>query len=169
MPVEFRRNDALRGTQIEKNIGDALRAGWPELGRPLVAWLKSHSPFYRGDYKASHQFKCRGTGLKTELVVFSSDKLGRYKDKGRKSGKQPPPQSMLSYVKQRGLVIAGSKAPIATQQKSIAFLIGRKIGRGNIGPGKPNLYPERVVRENRSEISSAIKRLSALIAAKLSN
>lgn len=152
---------------MEKRIGDALRQSWPELGSKLVSWLRAHSPVYRGDFKSSHKQKCRGTGLGTQLVVYSSDRLGRYKDKGRRAGKQPPPSAMLSYVKARGLTLAGSKSPILAQQKSIAFLIGRKIGRGNIGPKKPNLYPDKLLAANRSTISGGIKRLSAQIAAML--
>ena len=170
MPVTFRRNDPLRGTVIEKSIGDALRIGWAPLGEKLVSWLKEKSPVYKGKYRDSHKFKVRGTGLKTELRVYSSDKLGKWKDHGRESGKFPPPPAMLAYVRKRGLVIAGSNAPIKTQQKSIAFLIGRKISKGDAAYGptrRPNFYPERVVRENRSEISSQIKHLSAAIAAML--
>ncbi len=74
---------------------------------------------------------------------------------------------MLAYVKFRGLLIAGSKAPIKSQQKSRAFLIGRKLSKGNMGSKRPNLYPDRVVRENRATISSAKKRLSSQIAAML--
>ncbi len=71
---------------------------------------------------------------------------------------------MLAYVKFRGMTVAGSKAPIKSQQKAIAFLIGRKIGKGNMGSARPNLYPERVVNENRATISAGIKNLSAEIA-----
>ena len=166
MPVTFRRNDPLRGTTAERRISEALRDGWKPLGESLVGWLKAKSPIYKGTFQKSHKYKVRGVGLKTSLVVFSSDKLGAWKDRGRKAGRFPPPKAMLAYVRHRGLTIAGSKAKLITQQKSIAFLIGRKIARGNINSKRPNLYT-RVVPENRGKIAAAIKRLSALVAQKL--
>lgn len=141
--------------------------GWKDLGGKLVNWLRSKSPTYKQTYKNSHKQKTRGVGLATALVVYSNDPLAKWKDKGRKAGGFPPPAAMLAYVKFRGLRVAGSKSPVASQQKAIAFLIGRKIGRGNMGPKRPNLYPDRVVNENRATISGGIKRLSAEIAAQL--
>jgi hypothetical protein len=105
-------------------------------------------------------------GLNTELVVYSSDPLGAYKDRGRRAGKQPPPAAMLAYVKHRGLRIAGSRAPVLSQQKSLAFLIGRKIGKGNMNAKRPRLYT-KVLVEQAGVISSSIKRLNALVAARL--
>ena len=168
MPVEFRRNDPLRGTIVEKRIGDALRSGWPELGNRLVFWLRRKSAVgsSAARWQKSHRMKMRGTGLKTQLVIFSNDKLGKYKDQGRGPGKFPPPPNILAYVRFRGLTLAGSKAPIRTQQKSVAFLIGRRLSeKGTKNP--PHLY-EKIVDENRATIASGIKRLSAEIAGMLS-
>ena len=43
--------------------------------------------------------------------------------KGRQPGKQPPPENMLSYVENKPIVNTELKP------RSIAYLIGRKIGR----------------------------------------
>jgi len=42
---------------------------------------------------------------------------------GRKPGKMPPPDSIQSWIEQRGI------QPSGISQKSLAFLIARKIGR----------------------------------------
>ncbi len=155
---------------MEARITAELREGWKALGDTLVRWLAAHSPVFRSTYKLSHRHKTRGVGLATQLVVYSNDPLAKWKDHGRQKGKPPPPPNMLAYVRKRGLRIAGSSAPLLSQQKSIAFLIGRKIARGETAYGptrRPNLYPERVRRENAGIISSEIKRLSARIAASL--
>ncbi len=183
MPVQFRRRDALRGTETERRITSALQDGWKDLGGKLVRYLRGKSPVYRGRFKASHKFKTRGTGLRTVLVVYSSDKLGAYKDRGREAGKFPPPDDMLAYVRKRGLGrfqrisfskksgrlvrSSRSKMTITSVQKGIAFLIGRKLSKGNINSKRPNLY-SKVLDDNRATIAGGIKRLSSKIAEMLS-
>jgi len=44
---------------------------------------------------------------------------------GRGPGKQPPPDRMLAWVKKNPELLSGSDI----SEKSLAFLIGRKIGR----------------------------------------
>ncbi len=166
VPITFRRNDPLRGTEAERRIGEALREGWQPLGEKLVEWLRSKSPTYKGTYKKSHKLKTRGVGLKTALVVFSNDRLAKYKDHGRGKGKFAPPPAMLAYVRFKGWHLRGSHAPLKTQQKSLAFLIGRRQSeKGTKNP--PHLY-DQVVDANQGTITQAIKRLSSLVAEKLS-
>lgn len=170
MPVVVnRRQTTFSGSQAEHRIGEALREGWKPLGDALVHWLTTNSPKYTGRYKKSHKRKTRGVGLHTELVVYSSDQLGTYKDRGRGPGKRPPPDKILAWVKFKGLTMSGSRAPIEKQQRTIAFLIGRKMGKvGNIGPKKPNLYT-KVIPANKGIIAREIRSLSDAVAFSLNN
>jgi len=56
--------------------------------------------------------------------LFAPDWL-QYMIYGRGPGKQPPPDRMLAWVKKNPELLSGSDI----SEKSLAFLIGRKIGR----------------------------------------
>jgi len=56
--------------------------------------------------------------------LFAPDWL-QYMIYGRGPGKQPPPDLMLAWVKKNPELLSGSDI----SEKSLAFLIGRKIGR----------------------------------------
>lgn len=59
----------------------------------------------------------------------------KYIEYGRKPGKFPPPNAILSWVKTKPILprpMNGLKAP---SDKQLAFLIGRKIARDGIKPG----------------------------------
>ena len=56
--------------------------------------------------------------------LFAPDWI-QYMIYGRGPGKQPPPDRMLSWVQKNPELLSGSDI----SEKSLAFLIGRKIGR----------------------------------------
>lgn len=92
-----------------------------------------------------------------QTLTFELEMLEYWKwvDQGRRPGKQPPPQTILDWVKQkpitvqtgdthiiksgpnRGKPLKLRAVPEDKKQRSLAFLIGRKIGRFGI---KPNLF-----------------------------
>lgn len=81
-------------------------------------------------------------------------------DKGRGPGKQPPPEPIIEWVrtkssfKAKAGLTAGNKS-LASRTKSLAFLIGRKIGRE--GTKGNNFYSDVV---NDQSIDALQKQLS---------
>jgi len=68
------------------------------------------------------QFRVEATQIEGKL--FGPDWF-QYMIYGRGPGKQPPPDRMLSWVQSNQSLFSGS----GISEKSLAFLIGRKIGR----------------------------------------
>lgn len=162
MPVRFRRQDKLKGTLAEELIGQAARDGFTHLGDYLVGRLGEKWPEDTGKSKKSLKKRVSGAGLKTRMLVLADADHAEWVEKGRPKGaKQPPPAAMLKLVRRKGLgasafsvktrrqIGAGtrrirsradgrlrsSSQSLAVIQKSIAFLIGRKIAKDGI-PGK---------------------------------
>jgi hypothetical protein len=64
-------------------------------------------------------------------AVISFDEWFYWKSTGRKPGKQPPPERMISYVERHNITFTnerGKTLPV----KSTGFLIGRAIGRRGV-------------------------------------
>lgn len=79
---------------------------------------------------------------------LSGDAHWYYTVHGRKPGKQPPPETIIEWIRRKGIVVQG----IIT--KSLAFLIGRKIGKlgTDIYLGKrPGLALEQIIKHNSEQ------------------
>lgn len=156
--IAYRRRDNLKGTEAERMIGEAIRESFSPLGDDIVTSIKARSPVDRGRFKAGTKKRLSGSGLRTRMLIFNDAKHAEFVEAGRRKGKQPPPEAMPGWVRRKGLgaksfsvksrraIGAGTrrtfnrstgKRRTASQsllqiQKSIAFLIGRKIGRDGI-------------------------------------
>jgi len=71
----------------------------------------------------------------------------KYIEYGRPPGKRPPINAILKWIQQKGITPRSGK-PMS--QKSLAFLIARKIGRDGIKP-RPVLFPQIIEGENFNE------------------
>lgn len=117
--------------------------------------------------------------------TFELSMLDYYKwvDKGRRPGKQPPPNEIISWLKYPSVIAKlGQNYPVAShltaskavnkgghkklsvskesKLKSLAFLIGRKIGKK--GTKATNFYSDVIndeaINELRTALKSALKR-----------
>lgn len=155
MNIEVNASGPLVSKYAEKLIGVAIRDTFTPMGHRLVEVLKAEAPVDRGNFRNSIKSKVTGTGFNTKLTIYANSKDAQWAEEGRKPGKQPPPEVMLALVKRKGLgvsalsvrtrrpIAAGtrrtrsratgklrtSSQSLAAQQRSIAYLIGRKIGR----------------------------------------
>ncbi len=188
MPIQYRRKDHLRGTEAEKRIGEAIREGFEPLGNELVQSIKADSPSDRGRFKKGVKKRISGKGLKTRLLVYNNLDYAEYIEEGRKPGsKPPPPDVLLGWVRRKGLgakafsiktrraIAAGTtrsfnraigKRRTAAQsllniQKSIAFLIGRSIGKRGI---KGLFLFKNLKSKQAGKISSAITGIKTRVA-----
>lgn len=59
----------------------------------------------------------------------------KYVEYGRRPGKFPPPNAMLSWVKARKIIPRANKGLKPPTEKQMAFLVGRKISREGIKKG----------------------------------
>lgn len=106
--------------------------------------------------------------LKPLTIQFSNNKMEckisiasywKYVEWGRKPGKFPPIDNILSWIKIKPVLprpMNGLKPPTESQ---LAFLIARKIARDGIQPG--NQYTEAldiVWNKNKANISNAISK-----------
>lgn len=59
----------------------------------------------------------------------------KYVEYGRRPGKFPPPDAILSWVKTRKIIPRANKGLKPPTEKQMAFLVGRKISREGIKKG----------------------------------
>lgn len=131
-------------------IGRAIRSVYEQMGNELVDSLERTLP---GHFKKTVRKKVTGQGFGTKLTIFSSAKGIQYIEEGRGQGKAPPPDVILKWVRRKGLGVKSfsiktrkalgvrrtvdrttgkrrsTGKSLLIQQKSIAFLIGRKIAK----------------------------------------
>lgn len=81
-------------------------------------------------------FTVNGSTLSINMADYAD-----FVDQGRSPGKQPPPDAIEKWVRSKGLTMDGSSQPLERQQKSLSFLIGRKIGEEGTQP-QPFLDPD---------------------------
>lgn len=82
-----------------------------------------------GQLRASIQFSVDGTILQIEMEEYA-----KFIHEGRSPGKFPPVDEIRGWVERKGLTIQGSSAPLDTQQRQLAYLVGRKIAVHGIEP-----------------------------------
>lgn len=125
----------------------------------------------RGTYKRSFRKRMRGRGFRTSMLVFNIAKHAEFLEEGRKPGsKAPPSDALLPWVRRKGLganafsvktrraISAGTRRTFSRKagklrtraqsllqiQKSIAFLVARKIGK----EGLPGFFVFRDMQRN---------------------
>lgn len=82
-----------------------------------------------GRLRASIRFTVGELMLQIDLVDYA-----RFVHYGRGPGRFPPVDAIRGWVERKGLTIAGSGAPLETQQRQLTYLIGRKIATEGIDP-----------------------------------
>jgi hypothetical protein len=181
MGIKYRSSDSLKHTLLEDLIGEAIEEGFESLGGKLVASLQEQSPKDTSKSAKSIRKRISGNGFKTRMLIYASAESYEWVEKGRPKGaKQPPPPVMLAYVRRKGLgkaydiktrrLLRGrdrsknlrtGRDTLLRRQKSIAFLIGRKIARDGI-PGK---FLFRDLRQNHTnEISATYSQIQIRVA-----
>jgi hypothetical protein len=121
------------------------------------------------------------------MVIAAAAAHAEFVEKGREPGKFPPPDAILGWVKRKGLGASAfsikSRRAIGTgtrrtfnraagrrrtaaqsllqAQKSIAYLVGRKIARKGI---KANPLVTNVKQDYASEISATMTSLRLIVA-----
>jgi hypothetical protein len=185
MVVRVKTEGPLSRRQAAAFIGRAIRSVYEPLGNDLVAALQKDLP---GHYKKTARKKVTGRGLDTKLTLFSNAAGIDAIEEGRKPGKAPPPDVLLKWVRRKG--IGGNALSIKTRralvvgitrtrerggrlrtraqsllakQKSIAFLIGRKIAKEGL-PRSTGFKPSHklflfrdIQRNNPATVSAHMK------------
>ena len=97
-------------------------------------------------------------GLKTEVGSEGGQLLGAdyyyFLVHGRKPGKQPPPETIMNWIDKKGIKSDGISLD------SLAFLIGRKIGRQgtDIYLGiRPGLALEQIIKHNGEQFAGDLR------------
>jgi hypothetical protein len=192
MAITVKTEGVLSRRQAAAFIGRAIRSVYEGLGNELVASLQSDLP---GHYKKSVRKKVAGRSFDTKLTLFSNAAGIEAIEEGRKPGKAPPPDVLLKWVRRKGL--GGNALSIKTRralvvgirrtrergtgrlrtrsqsllaiQKSIAFLIGRKIAKEGL-PRSSGFKPSHrlflfrdIQRNNPATISSHMKILQVRV------
>lgn len=152
MPVRFKAEGPLSRGQAAAFIGRTIRSVYDALGNDLQSSLESDLP---GHYKKTVRRKVTGRSFETRLTLYSNAEGIDAIEEGRKAGKAPPPAVLLKWVRRKGLggnalsiktrraLVVGIRRTresgtgrlrtraqsLLAKQKSIAFLIGRKIAK----------------------------------------
>jgi hypothetical protein len=186
MPVRFKAEGPLTRRNAAAFIGRAIRSIYEPLGNDLVNSLQNDLP---GHYKKTVKKKVTGKSFDTKLTLYSNAAGIEAIEEGRKPGKAPPPDVLLKWVRKRGLGVksfsiktrralgvrriidrsTGKKRSagksLLIQQKSIAFLIGRKIAKEGL-PRSTGFKPSHrlflfrdIQRNNPATISGYMKLL----------
>ncbi len=190
--IHYRRKDKLRFTEAEKLVGDAIRAGFEPLGDQLLQDLKTAAPVDRGKFKGGVRKRISGRGLATRMLIFNNADHAEYVEKGREPGKPPPSDTILGWVRRKGLgasafslktrraISAGTKRSVDRKagkrraardsllviQKSIAFLISRAIGKRGL---KGKFFFRDLRSKQAAKISAAISGIKVRVAQILNN
>jgi hypothetical protein len=165
-------------------VDKAFRLEFSKLGQRVVQGMIARSPEYRGDWKRGFGITLPGYGFHSSLVIFNDSPDAPFVEEGRRPGKQPPPDVMLTWVLARqlaetrimnasykasnigrGLKLSRSTKPRKlrnpdAEAKSIAFLIGRAIGRR----GLPGFHLFRDFSEDSFYIDIAVEDTGGRIA-----
>jgi hypothetical protein len=188
MPVRFKAEGPLTRRNAAAFIGRAIRSIYEPLGNDLVASLQKDLP---GHYKKTVKKRVTGKSFDTKLTLYSNAAGIEAIEEGRKPGKAPPPDVLLKWVRRKGLggnalsiktrraLVVGIRRTresgtgrlrtraqsLLAKQKSIAFLIGRKIAKEGL-PRNTGFKPSHrlflfrdIQRNNPATISGYMKLL----------
>lgn len=188
MPTRVNLSGNLTKRQATTFVGRAIRSVFEPMGSDLQGRLQDELP---GHFAKSPRKRIGGRGFDTKLTLFSNAVGIEYIEEGRKPGKAPPPEVLLKWVRRKGL--GGNALSIKTRralvvgiarttergsgrlrtraqsllakQKSIAFLIGRKIAKQGL-PRNTGFKPSHklflfrdIVRNNPALVSGYMRQL----------
>lgn len=98
----------------------------------------------------------------TEDGIQISSKYFKFLVWGRPPGKQPPPKSMLQFVRDNPNILANARRIFKKiSEQSLAYLIGRKIGKQgtDIWEGKkPGIDLHGVVQDSIKEVYNELRK-----------
>lgn len=94
----------------------------------LTRQLDSDNRNATGKLKKSIDFKIRNKGDEW-VVTFKARDYFAWIEKGRKAGKMPPKQAIMSWIQAKKIVPRPNKNGKLPSQESLAFLIRRAIGK----------------------------------------
>jgi hypothetical protein len=186
MPPTFSALGPLFRPSRTKLISVAARWSLDPLGAFLVSDLQNDLP---GHFKKTVKRKFTGRGIKLQMVIFSNAPGIKYIEEGRDPGKQPPPAVLLKWVRRKGLgglalslktrraLVVGitrtreratgrlrtRAQSLLAKQKSIAFLIGRKIAQEGL-PRNTGRRPSHALFLFRDLKSKHATRINATVA-----
>jgi hypothetical protein len=183
MGVKVYTEGPLTRRQATSIIGRATRSVLDAMGGELLTDLQATLP---GHYKKSPRKKVTGNGFDTKLTLYSNAPGIEAIEEGRKPGKAPPPDVLLKWVRRKGLggnalsiktrraLVVGIRRTtergtgrlrtraqsLLAKQKSIAFLIGRKIAKEGL-PRSTGFKPSHrlflfrdIVKHNPATVSA---------------
>ena len=173
------------GTAREREAQAAreIKVVFSKLADQLLKWLQDESPKGASPKDKSFKFgwrsRIRGAGTNKILELFNRALHAIFVNEGRGANKpMPPPDRIFPWVKKKGigstpksrrLLKSGSRSQrraarqsLDKQQRAIAFVIARAIGRRGI---EGLLLDQKVLTENKSRIDRAMKQVERRIAA----
>jgi len=150
----------LRGAETAGRI--IMNEGLREIGGFMVPLLKAHTPVgATSKLRNTTVFQLQVVGQEQVLQIRQGARTsggafyGRFVRGGRKPGRQPPIAALLPWV----IKVLGVSGPRA---RSVAFLVGRAIGRRGI---KPNPYHVRALRAGSGRIQEIVTKMGERITA----
>lgn len=188
MPVTVKLSGNLTRRQATQYIGRAIRSVYEPMGNDLLDTLRRDLP---GHFAKSPRKRVSGQGFNVKLLLYSNAKGVEYIEEGRKPGKAPPPNVLLKWVRRKGLggkalsiktrraLVVGVRRTfdkkagklrtraqsLLAKQKSIAFLIGRRIAKEGL-PRNTGFKPSHrlflfrdIVKHNPALISGYMQKL----------
>lgn len=128
------------------------------LDKVLTQYAKDFEDSYRAkvsNYRIADtiQSEVKVLGSTYQVILHLAD-YWQWIEEGRKPGKQPPPEVMLEFVKRKNIQPRDG----ITSQKSLAFLIGRKIGRDGIKPRRYLAKTQEEFKDRRTQIIDAFRK-----------
>ncbi len=141
------------------------------ISRVLHKWGQKHTDLLKqnldkinkvdtGTLMDSIQFQVGTVTLTIQMAEYA-----QYVHDGRRPGKFPPVDAIRAWVERKGLTITGSNRPLAEQQRSLTYLIGRKIANEGIeaSPFLEALPIDEIMDELQEEITKwAISKITNL-------
>lgn len=162
--VEFLRGFGVNPKDFIKvnrrgGVFDILRTFGAEFTADLATKLNDYNNIDTGKLIESMKFSLKRFGT-VYSFQFSLNDYYKYLDAGRKAGgKMPPPGVLLAWVKRNNYTMSNGPKNKATNQKSLAFLIGRKL---KLKGRKGNKFFVSTVKDGRikqlnDDLSKALK------------
>ena len=141
-----------------KNLEIALQSYAESVGTQYKDVLNAKN--YRIAESVKWEVKTMGS---VYIVVLNLEEYWKWIENGRKPGKMPPPDSLISWIKSKGIQ---PKKGIAV--KSLAFLIARKIGRVGIKPkhlltdvlNRQGSFKKKITDAFKADIKDAAKSIT---------
>lgn len=143
---------------LEQLIIDTVSTVLHSLGEDLVNRLQreliSQDKVSSGTLVNTINFNVNGTELTINLQGYA-----KYVNEGRQPGSFPPPQAIETWIRERGIIPQNMTGDLQQQQRSLAYVIGRKIERDGIPPTNfiDNVVTPKVITDLENKIGTEIE------------